>query len=98
MAADGKWNIGWSPGRGSRAATVELAVNGSTLTGTFGRGGADSGQPLQDGVVDGDTLRWVVTERDVFGAVTMRFEAKVNGDHIEGTIDNSIPFRGARAN
>jgi hypothetical protein len=97
MAVDGKWNIGWNPGRGSRAATIELAVSGSTLSGTFGSGGGNNDQPIQDGVVDGEALRWSVTQSDFSGPFTMRFEAKVDGDHIEGTIDDSIPFRGARA-
>ena len=99
MTADGKWNIGWKVGRGSRAATVELAIAGSALTGTFGNGGGANAQPIVDGAIDGEKLTWKVETRDFSGPLVMNFEATVNGDRIEGTIQTPFevsPFTGLR--
>ena len=99
-AADGKWNLSWKPGRGSRAATVELAVAGSDITGSYDESLGGNPQPIAEGSADGDRVSWKVTVQEFAGPMTMTFAAKVEGNRMEGTIEtpqDSIPFSGARA-
>jgi hypothetical protein len=106
----GTWTIRSQGGRGSMTQIVELAQDGSTLTGTVsfeggrGRGGPGGGQPIEisNGSVDGASFTFTVTfEMGGRGAVSTTYTGTYEADFMEGTINGprggGQPFMGTRA-
>lgn len=98
MAIDGKWNVTMQSPMGPRDATAEFTADGATLGGTFG--GAAGSVPLT-GTVDGDAVTWAATVNGPMGQMELKFDGKVDGDALSGTVAfgafGSGSFTGTRA-
>ena len=98
MTVDGTWNITLKTPMGEQSSTVELAADGTSLTGTQS-GNGESG-PIYDGKADGDSASWKVDITRPM-KLTVSFKATVEGDSISGTaragMFGSSSFSGARA-
>ena len=97
MSVDGTWNITMSTPMGERKATLTLASNGATLTGT--QAAEQGSAEITDGKVDGNKLSWKVSIQQPM-PLTLDFNGTVNGDAIEGQMGvgflGSFPFSGTR--
>lgn len=97
MSVDGTWNITMSTPMGERKATLNLASNGSTLTGT--QAAEQGSAEIADGKVDGNKVSWKVSIQQPM-PLTLDFNGTVNGDAIEGQMGvgflGSFPFSGTR--
>jgi hypothetical protein len=105
MAADaigGKWTYE-QPSRGGggggggtpRIITLDLKVDGATLTGTIlqpmgGRGGGGGGTPpaptptqITNGKVSGSTISFDVTRETQNGSMTTKYEGTVSGSELK---------------
>ena len=98
MSADGTWNVTLNSPMGAQQATLTLATDGSTLTGSMA--GPQGSIDLTNGTVDGDKLAWNA-ELEQPMKLTMEFTATVDGDSISGEAKlgsfGSAGFTGARA-
>ncbi len=81
--ADGVWETVTNTPMGQQKATMTLATDGDTLTGTLA--GAQGTITIQDGKVDGDRLTW---KADITSPmpITLSFSARVDGDAISGNV------------
>ena len=97
MSVDGIWNITMNTPMGERKATLTLASNGSTLTGT--QAAEQGSAEIADGKVDGNKVSWKVSIQQPM-PLTLDFNGTVNGDAIEGQMGvgflGSFPFSGTR--
>lgn len=97
MSVDGTWNITMSTPMGERKATLTLASNGTTLTGT--QAAEQGSAEIADGKVDGNKVSWKVSIQQPM-PLTLDFNGAVNGDAIEGQMGvgflGSFPFSGTR--
>lgn len=97
MSVDGTWNITMNTPMGERKATLTLASNGSTLTGT--QAAEQGSAEIADGKVDGNKVSWKVSIQQPM-PLTLDFNGTVNGDAIEGQMGvgflGSFPFSGTR--
>ena len=68
---------------GQQKATITLATDGDTLTGT--REGQQGTLELKDGAVDGDSVSW---KADITNPmpITLEFSATVDGDSLSGDV------------
>jgi len=86
IAADvsGKW-VAQVPGRDgqTREVTFDFKVDGSKLTGTMSTRMGEV--PIQDGVVKGDEISFVVVLSFGGNEVRMEYNGKVQGDEIHFT-------------
>jgi hypothetical protein len=82
MSVDGTWNITLQTPMGTQTSTIELASDGSGLTGT--QSGNNESGPIYDGHVEGDTASWKVNITRPM-PLTVSFSATVDGDSISGT-------------
>jgi len=95
---DGVWNTVTNTPMGAQNATLTLATDGNTLTGSMAspQGTID----IEDGVVDGDSLSWKANITTPM-AMTLEFSATVNGDEISGNVQLGVfgtaSFSGTRA-
>jgi hypothetical protein len=98
MSVDGNWNITMSTPMGERKATLTLASNGGTLTGTQAADG-DSGE-IFDGTVNGSDVAWKLSITNPM-PLTLAFTGRVDGDAMSGEMGigpmGSFPFTGTRA-
>ena len=98
MSADGKWNTTMNTPMGAQQGTLELAIDGNTLTGSLT--GAQGKIDLTDGAVDGDTLTWKAALTQPM-PINLEFTAKVEGDSISGDVKlggfGNATFSGTRA-
>jgi hypothetical protein len=98
MPVDGNWNCTMDTPLGERKLILNLAVNGSDLTGTIGNGSEST--PIQDGRADGDTATW---KADISNPIsmTLEFAVTVTGDNMAGSVKlgmfGNAPLRGTRA-
>ena len=97
MSIDGTWEITIDTPMGKQATTLELATDGSTLTGTAAS--ADETAEIYDGSVDGDSATW---KTDITSPIALKvtFTAQVDGDSISGKAAAGAfppaPFAGSR--
>lgn len=97
-SADGVWNTTMKTPMGDQQATLTLATDGDTLTGTMD--GQAGSMELKDGAIDGETLSW---KADITNPmpITLEFTATVNGDEISGDVKlgsfGNATFTGTRA-
>ena len=83
MAIDGKWNITIKTPMGDQNATISLKEEGGALTGEMS--GSQGGGPIENGSVDGDTVKWdakITTPMPM----TLEFEGKQDGENLNGTV------------
>ena len=98
MSASGKWNVTMNTPMGAQKGVLELAVDGSTLTGSMS--GAQGALPLSEGKADGNDLQWKAAMTQPM-PMTLEFRAVVDGDAISGTVKlgafGDSTFSGSRA-
>ena len=98
MSADGSWNVTINSPMGAQQATLTLATDGGSLSGTMA--GAQGTQEFSGGTVDGDNLSW---EIDMTQPMPMKLEitGTVSGDEISGNVKlgafGNATFSGSRA-
>jgi hypothetical protein len=97
MAIDGTWEITINSPMGAQKAKLELATNGSALTGTqYAQG---SSQAVSNGKVDGNNLSWSANITTPM-PMTLEFAGTVEGDTLKGNVKaggfGSFPFAGGR--
>lgn len=96
--ADGVWETVTNTPMGQQKATMTLATDGDTLTGTLA--GAQGTITIKDGQVDGDKLTWKADIESPM-PMTLSFSATVDGDAISGNVAlgafGNAPFEGKRA-
>lgn len=98
MSAQGRWDIKLKSPMGEQAATLDLAVDGSALTGRLESPLASA--DLEDGEIDGDKLSWSAKVTKPM-PLKMDFTATVSGDTISGDASfgsfGNATFEGTRA-
>lgn len=98
MSASGKWNVTMNTPMGAQKGVLELAVDGSTLTGSMS--GAQGALPLSEGKACGNDLEWKAAMTQPM-PMTLEFRAVVDGDAISGTVKlgafGDSTFSGSRA-
>ncbi len=97
-SADGVWNTTMNTPMGAQKATLTLATDGGSLTGSMS--GPQGSIDLKDGAVDGDSLSWKADITQPM-AMTLEFSATVSGDEISGNVQlgafGTASFSGTRA-
>ena len=83
MSASGTWNITTTSPMGSQDGTLDLAEDGSSLTGKMS--GPQGDIELNEGTVDGNDLTWKAEVTSPM-AITLEVAASVDGDNISGNI------------
>ncbi len=97
MAIDGKWEIVINSPLGAQKATLDLASDGATLTGS--QSAAQGSGPLENGKVDGNAVSWSAKISSPM-PLTLDFNGAVEGDKLSGSVKagafGSFPFTGSR--
>ncbi|MFM1895800.1 MAG: hypothetical protein RLZZ385_874 [Pseudomonadota bacterium] len=83
-AVDGLWDFTMTSPMGSVSAKVTLKVDGGTLTGQFDLGNGRT-WPIQDGVVDGNGIRFTITRDGA--SMTYAMRGTVEGDAVAGAAE-----------
>ena len=80
---DGQWETTMNTPMGVQKATITLATDGDTLTGTMA--GQQGTLALKAGAVDGDKVSW---KADITNPmpITLEFSATVDGDSLSGDV------------
>jgi hypothetical protein len=98
MAVDGKWEIVINSPLGAQKATLDVATDGSALTGT--QTAQQGSGPLENGKVDGNNVSWSAKISSPL-PLTLEFAGTVDGDKLSGSVKagsfGSFPFNGTRA-
>ena len=98
MSVEGKWEITVQTPMGAQSSTLELAADGSSLTGT--QSGNGETIAIYDGSVDGDAATWKLDVQQPM-PLSITFTATVDGDSISGQAQAGAfppaPFTGSRA-
>ena len=85
MAADGTWNVTLNAPMGAQQTTLNIATNGSTLTGDIEAPPPIGTVALEDGTVDGDNVTWKVNLTAPI-PMLLEFAAVINGDKLTGDV------------
>ncbi len=97
MSADGSWNCTINSPMGAQEATITLATDGGSLSGTMA--GDQGTQEFSGGTVDGNNLEWEVQMTSPM-PMTLEISATVDGDSISGNVKlgafGNASFEGAR--
>ena len=97
MAVDGKWEIVINSPLGAQKASLDIATNGTALTGT--QQAAQGSGPLENGKIDGNALSWSAKISSPM-PLTLDFTGTVEGDTLSGSVKagsfGSFPFSGTR--
>src|SRR5215471_19634732 len=97
MAVDGKWEIVINSPLGAQKAQLDIATNGSALTGT--QQAAQGSGPLENGKIDGNNVSWSAKISSPM-PLTLDFTGTVDGDKLSGSVKagafGSFPFTGTR--
>jgi hypothetical protein len=95
---DGRWATVVDSPVGEQHVELDLAANGTGLTGTATQNGATN--PIAAGRVDGSGLSWTVAVTQPF-PMTLVFAVSVSGDDMTGTVTAgpfpAAPLTGHRA-
>ncbi len=83
--ADGTWLVTIESPRGTHEGTLELAVQGSALTGTWS--GQQGAQEFSGGSIEGAVLSWRVEIEGPMGKMSLNFSGSVEGDIITGSVE-----------
>lgn len=84
MSADGKWTTKISTPMGDQNGSMELATDGSSLTGTLIAANGDAIE-ITDGATDGNNLSWKAALTQPM-PITLEFSAVIDGDSISGEV------------
>lgn len=93
----GKWNITIKTPMGERTGVLDLAVDGTTLTGSMSH--ADHRVAISNGKVEGNQLSWSAKITKPM-RLSFKFTATVEGNGISGAARNLLgnaTFSGTRA-
>ena len=97
MAVDGKWEIVINSPLGAQKATLDIATNGTALTGT--QQAAQGSGPLENGKVDGNAVSWSAKITSPM-PMTLEFTGNVDGEKLTGSVKagafGSFPFNGSK--
>src|SRR6202000_1529205 len=97
MAVDGKWEITITAPMAAVKATLDLATDGASLTGT--QQAQQGSGPLENGKVDRNNLSWSAKISSPM-PMTLDFAGAVDGDKLSGSVKagsfGSFPFAGNR--
>lgn len=95
---DGSWDTVTRSPMGDQQATLTIASDGDSFTGTYS--GAMGSTDIKNGKVDGDTLSWSL-DITVPMPMTLTCQATVDGDAMNGTVTagafGSFPMSGTRS-
>jgi len=98
MSVAGTWNITMNTPMGAQKGTLNIAVNGTELTGTMS--GPQGSIDLKEGKADGDKGSWKADLTQPM-PITLEFAATVEGDNISGNVKlggfGNASFSGSRA-
>ena len=98
MSATVQWNVTINSPMGAQQGTLDLTVDGATVTGTMA--GPQGTMALEDGAVNGETLTWAANVTSPM-PIKLEFSAQVSGDEISGTVKlgafGNATFSGSRA-
>jgi len=83
--ADGTWLVTMESPRGTREGTLELAVQGAALKGTWS--GPQGAQEFSGGSIEGAALSWRVEMEGPMGKMSLNFSGSVDGDAITGSVE-----------
>lgn len=83
MAIDGKWNLTIKTPMGEQTGTLTLKQEGDALTGEMA--GAAGTTPIENGVVEGDVLKWHAKVTNPM-PLTLEFEGKEEGGNLSGNV------------
>lgn len=83
MAVNGAWNITIKTPMGDQKGLLSLKQDGATLSGQMS--GAMGSVPIEQGAVDGDTLKWLAKVTSPM-PVTLEFSGKIDGASIGGSV------------
>ncbi len=83
MAVDGKWNLVIKTPMGDQTGVLTLKQEGDALTGEMT--GAAGATPIENGRVEGDTLKWDAKVTSPM-PITLSFEGKQEGDNLSGNV------------
>ncbi len=84
MSLDGNYECITKSPMGDQKSTLTVKTDGNTWTGQ--NAGAMGSLDVEDGVVDGNTLRWKM-QMKVPMPMTLTCEATVDGDVLTGTVN-----------
>lgn len=94
---DGSWDTVTRTPLGEQRATLTIRQEGSSLVGSYS--GAMGSVDIEDGQVEGDTLRWKVSVTMPM-PLTLDCTARIEGDSITGDVGagafGSFPMSGTR--
>lgn len=94
---DGVWETTVNSPMGQQKATLTLASDGNSLTGTMA--GSQGTLDLFDGAIDGDSATWKANMTSPM-PMTLEFSATVAGDEISGNVKlggfGNASFKGTR--
>jgi len=94
---DGAWDCTIKSPLGDQNAVLTVQSDGGSFTGTMS--GALGALDVEDGVVDGDTIKWKMNIK-VPMPMTLDCEATINGDSLTGSAGagafGSFPLTGTR--
>lgn len=97
MSASGKWDVTMNTPMGAQKGTLDLNIDGDTLTGTMT--GAQGALQLDNGKADGNDLSWTANMTQPM-PMTLEFSATVDGDAISGSVKlgafGTASFSGSR--
>jgi hypothetical protein len=95
---DGKWECVVDSPMGPQQFVLTVHSSGERFTGDAS--GAVGGREIEDGLVEGDTLRWTMKVSKPI-PITLSCRATVSGDRLEGAVKagfmGSFPISGTRA-
>lgn len=77
------WQCTLQTPAGPQEMTVQLVREGGTLTGRID--GSMGGEPIGDGKINGDQLRWTMKVSKPM-PITLNFEVKIEGDQMTGKV------------
>lgn len=83
MAIDGKWNLTIKTPMGDQTGVLTLKQEGDALTGEMS--GAAGATPIENGAVEGDTLKWHAKVTSPM-PITLEFEGKEEGGNLAGSV------------
>ena len=81
----GTWNMKLESPRGTREGTLELAVDGSSLSGTWT--GERGTQQFAGGTVEGPSLSWEIQMSGPMGQMSLRFSGLLADGAISGEVE-----------
>lgn len=98
MSVAGVFEVTMNTPMGSQGATLTLKEEGDALSGSFA--GPMGTQEFEGGKVDGNNASWAISVTTPM-AVTLEFNAAVQGDEINGTVATgafgTFDFNGKRS-